>query len=827
MTEIYKLTTEREINPVVSKTSGIRFGWKLRSDAENVKQVSYRIIIKNRFKTVYDCLQHGDETVDITPDITYEPGEEYVVTIISDTTDGICEASGKFAVSHSMHGRFIRAKEHREGAAVYFRHDFECSGTVKRAVAYVAGLGYGTLYLNGQRVDEIYYDAPFSNYEKTVFYRAYDITSALTEQNCIGVHCGEGFYSQSRVWENQTFKYGDICCYAQVNIEYEDGSTSEFYTEPDTWQTLYSPTVLTNVYAGEIHDARLEKPDWCKFGFTDPSLDKAVADDTKKGELKSAVMPPCRVIKRIKPVSVTQIQDKFSGTWVFDMGVNFAGTVTVRFPKSAPGSTYVLRFAEDIDKEGRLDHRTIGVYYTHCLQQHIYIASGKDNERWTPEFCWFSYRYVEITGLYGNEPSVDMLEGIAVSTDFETVGRFETSDEDINGLFDITMRTIRSNYHGFPEDCPGREKCGWLGDAQVVCDAAIYNFDVVSSYEKYMSDIRESRDVYNGWQMTSPGKRGCGFATPLWGCAQIVIPYKLYLYSNDKSVLSDNFEYMCGWIDNEYGRSSDLIINEGLGDWFPPVSNDDKRRITVSHSSTFMFYEETEMMVHICRALRKDSGKYEVLAEKIKDSINRHFYDKKNHTYGYYASNAAAWLLRICPEDDRDALVKSTHELIKDCNYDMTTGIYGNKMLIPMLFESGLGNDAVKILFGRTFCDFGTMMDEGATSLWECLEMHRDPELADRSCNHPMHGGFTYSFYAQLAGIKPVKPGFKTFEISPCTIGAPDRVYAEYDSAYGKIISDRMGGKLTVTVPANTECTVKFGDTEITVGSGIYVFDFK
>ncbi len=160
-------------------------------------------------------MQSGNDTVDITPDITYKPGEEYIITVISDTTDGICEATGKFAISHTMHGRFICAKEHREGAAVYFRHDFECDGTVKRAVAYIAGLGFGILYLNGQRVDEIYYDAPFSNDEKTVFYRSYDITAALTVQNCIGVHCGEGFYSQSRVWENQTFKYGNICCCVQ------------------------------------------------------------------------------------------------------------------------------------------------------------------------------------------------------------------------------------------------------------------------------------------------------------------------------------------------------------------------------------------------------------------------------------------------------------------------------------------------------------------------------------------------------------------------------------------------------------------------------------
>ena len=827
MTKLYDLTVERAKQPLALGKSGLRFGWKLDSDAQNVKQTAYRLKIETDGKTVYDEKIDSDVTVDVTPDATFEAGKKYVYTVTSYTTDGTCSASGFFAVSHEPKGKFIKPKKHIEGACVYFRRDFVCDKPVKRAVAYVAGLGYGVLYLNGKRVDEIFLDAPFTNYEKTVLYRAYDITGLLAEQNCIGVHCGEGFYSQSRVWVNKAFKYGDICCFTQVDIEYEDGTEYEFYTEPGTWQTMYSPTVLSNVHGGEIHDARREVPGWCTYGFEDEDLRPAVADETPKGALKGAVMPPCRVIRRIKPVAINQLLGKDSGIWVYDMGQNYAGTVTLRPPKSAEGSTYILRFAETVDENGQLDYRSTGVYHVYCQQQQIYIASGKDNEEWTPEFSYHGFRYVEVTGFYGRDPEPDLIEGIAISTDFEQKGRVETSNKDLNDLQTVMMRTIRSNYHGMPEDCPAREKCGWLGDAQIVSDTAIYNYDMAASYEKYLCDVRESRDVYGDWTMIAPGKRTCGWGSPLWGCAQIVIPYKLYTLCGDRRVLEDNFEYMCDWIDHELKRSKDLIIDEGLGDWCPPVGHEDPRRIPVKHSSTFMFFEETAMLANICRALGKDGGKYDGLAEQIRDSINRNFYDKENKTYGYYASNAAAWLLHVCPDEDRDALADSTVKLIKDCDYVMTTGIYGNKYLIPMLFETGHGDVAMKVMFGRTFFDFGTMLDGGATSLWECLDME-GVGMKDRfvaSYDHPMHSGFAYMYYAHLAGIKPVKPGFAEFEIAPCLTGAPDKVYAEYDSANGLIVSDRDGDTLKIKVPANTVCRVRFGHNDVTVGSGTYAFE--
>ena len=216
MTRLYDITVERVNEPLAVRREGVRFGWRLESDGKDVFQTSYAVTVSLDGAVVKTIAGEGTRTVDVTLDEALLPGKKYDVTVESYTTDGYCCGTTHFATEPEIRGVFIKPKKHIEGACVYFRREFRCEKKVKRATAYVAGLGYGTLYLNGERVDGIYFDAPFTNYEKEVLYRAYDITEKLTEQNCVGIHCGEGFYAQSRVWGNKAFKYGNICCFAQV-----------------------------------------------------------------------------------------------------------------------------------------------------------------------------------------------------------------------------------------------------------------------------------------------------------------------------------------------------------------------------------------------------------------------------------------------------------------------------------------------------------------------------------------------------------------------------------------------------------------------------------
>ena len=889
--KLYDLSVCGVQNTLVAPTEKLRFSWKLESENDNTFQVSSRFVITKKNigvdAIVYDSLdREGCESVLVEPaGLRLDPLSDYIFALtVTDNHGETASASLNFSTGLSDNdwagAKWIRPKEHISGWAPYLRTKFIVGGKdiagrdsvvggkdvagrdsvvggsiidggaaagkkIARARLYACGLGCAEYYINGRRTDDYFVDPPATNYEKTVLYRGTDVTDLIKEGgNALTAFLGEGFYSQSRVWGSNGFVFGKECLIALLKIDFEDGTSQLVKTDTDgSWSYKYGPISTNNIYAGEVYDCRLETPDFADFNSDDAGWGEVIEDETPKGTLTDCLMPPVRIIREIPCKSVKCASGASDGAWIFDLGENFAGTYEVRIPANSPrGAVYVFRTSEALNKGGGLDHRSTGAFATQCIQQDIYIArGGSETEIFRPRFTYHGFRYVEITGIhdfskgYGTMPEKDMIKGLALSTDFRQTGWFDSDNIDLNKLHALMQNTFRSNYHGYPEDCPAREKCGWLGDAEVVVNWGLFNYDTLASYEKYLSDIRTSTEVYGTWQMIAPGKRGCGEATPLWGCAQIIIPYYMWQYLGDSAAVTDNIDLMRRWVQHETNRAPDCIISEGLGDWCPPVGHESPLRMPVSHSSTLMYYEICTKMAEISRAFGYgDEAHYDELAEKIRESFNRHFYDYEKHTYGYWGSNGAAILTGIFPDGEKKALTDETVRLIRDEKYAMTTGIYGNKYLVPALMKDGYGEDALRFLFNRFATSFGTMMDDGATSIWESTDMHfveMREDIGVSSYNHPMHGGFMYSYYTCIAGIEPLAPGFRRFRVKPCHMRGIKRAAARFDSPYGEIEvvynkrDDGPGFRYTVKVPANTQAVFEApGAAEpMILGSGTWV----
>lgn len=858
--KLYDLTVNGVSATLTAPLTGLRFSWKIESDKDNTLQVSARYTVSEiRGGTGVTIFDSGDsdngESILVEPSgLALSPLCDYVFTVtVADNHGDTASASLPFSTGPdegSWQGAaWIRPEEHISGWAPYLRTKFETEKgkEIVRARLYGCGLGCGEFYINSKRTDDYYIDPPATNYEKTVLYRGTDVTGLVQEGgNALAVWLGEGFYSQSRVWGSHGFVYGKECAIALLRIEYADGTVQNVVTAGDgSWKYKYSPISVNNVYGGETYDCRLETPDFAEYGSDDAGWKAAVSDDTPKGVLTGCLMPPVRIIREIPCRSVTCASGRDDGAWIFDLGENFAGIYELRIPANSPrGAVYVIRGAEAINAGGNLDFRSSGAFATQCIQQEIYIArGGTEEEIYRPRFTYHGFRYLEITGIhdfskgYGTMPQKEMVKGLQLSTDLRKTGRFDSDNIDLNRLHSVMENTFRSNYHGYPEDCPAREKCGWLGDAEVVANWGMFNYDTLASYEKYLGDIRTTTEVYGTWQMISPGKRGCGEASPLWGCAQIIIPYYLWQYLGDRAAVSDNIDLMRRWVEHETARADDCIISEGLGDWAPPGGNANPRRMPVPHSSTLMYYEICIRMAEISRAFGYgDEEKYDELAEKIKESFNRHFYDYGRHTYGYWGTNGAALYIGIYPDGERKALMDETVQMIRDEKHAMPTGIYGNKYLVPALMKAGFGEDALHFLFNRFSPSFGTMLDGGGTSIWEEPHMHFIETCRDRSVssyNHPMHGGFLYSCYTCLAGIEPLAPGFRRFRVKPCHMRGVNRVAVQFDSPYGEIEvvytrrDDGPGFRYVIKVPANTQAVVETpGRREPAVlGSGVWLIE--
>lgn len=829
MLTLKNLTVDYRPTPLGVEDPAPRFGWQLEGAGHDLYQAACRICVATSPEKLDapDCWDSGEMETARSDNHTYagtplQGATPYWFRVWMRTTDGrTASADSHFETAlydQNFTASWIAQPHPRAGWAPYLRRAFTVRGPLARARLYLCGLGYGEGWLNGARVTDDVLEPMITNFEKLVEYAAYDVTAQLHGgENVLGVVLGCGFYNQDRVWCDGTLYYGTPRMLAELHLWYADGS-HEVVLSDESWQCDYSPITLNNVYGGETYDARLEQPGWCSPGF-EGAWQNVVTAPAPGGRLVCRQMPPIRRTRRVQPVSVRHLHPGTPDqTWIVDMGQNFAGWARIHIPYSPAGAEYVLRFAERL-ADGSLDFTTCGTFHTCLLQQDRYIAKGKpDGETFEPRFTYHGFQFIEITGvnLMSVELPEDFLEVWAVNTALQPAGSFHGNYEPVNRLQTLGLRTILSNYHGIPEDCPVREKCGWLGDAQLVSEAAINNFDMVLSYEKYLEDIRTTKEVYGTWQMIAPGKRTCGDASPLWGCCQVILPWNLYLYYNDITVLRRYYPLMKEWVEHEKARSKGLIIDEGLGDWCPPGGNSGPERIPLAFSSSAEFFRVTSLMVKVATLLEKpaDAEAFAALAADIRDAINQKFLRQQPPTYGTMGADGVALAYGLCPTALRGAIADDCVDIIRQrCGGGMATGIYGNKYMVPALTEAGYGDAMLDALFHPEKPSFATMMAAGAGSVWECFDDPGKPGPfygGEASLDHPMQFAFASYFYTHILGLRPVEedPGYHTFRVRPYTMAKLGEASGSRETPYGTVyVGWKMGYDiftLRLQVPANT-----------------------
>ena len=138
-----------------------------------------------------------------------------------------------------------------------------------------------------------------------VFYETYDASSYLEQGNNVAVVClGNGWYYQNDRLEDEPYSYGIPRFIAQIEIEFIDGSKKIIHSD-ESWKSSYGPIIHNGLYNGEIYDARLRLDDWDEAGFDDSNWMKAEIVRAPDGMLKAQMSPPDRIIKTIRPVSLS------------------------------------------------------------------------------------------------------------------------------------------------------------------------------------------------------------------------------------------------------------------------------------------------------------------------------------------------------------------------------------------------------------------------------------------------------------------------------------------------------------------------------------------
>ena len=211
---------------------------------------------------------------------------------------------------------FTTAADKLPSPAPMLRKNFEVDKEVASARAYVTGLGYFELYLNGAKVSEDVLTPNLTLYGKRanlgpigvmikdnfkeyrVMYLSYDIKNLLRAgENVIGAILGNGFYNPASYW---TEGYGTPRFIGQIHIKYTDG-TEQVILSDQSWKASKGPIIMDLIYDGEHYDARLEQQGWCAPGFDDSKWEKVVIRKAPEGIMKAHMSPTDRVMESLPP----------------------------------------------------------------------------------------------------------------------------------------------------------------------------------------------------------------------------------------------------------------------------------------------------------------------------------------------------------------------------------------------------------------------------------------------------------------------------------------------------------------------------------------------
>ena len=700
------------------------------------------------------------------------------------------------------------------------RKKFNLRGTVRSAILQVSGLGYCEPFVNGHAVSDHVLEPAQTTYDVRAFYVTHDITALLHDgENAIGLWLGNGFFGQNTAFAVDWLAWGKPCAIAKLVITYSDGEEETLVTDA-TWRAFVGPIVFDNVYFGETYDATREQPGWATADFDDYDWRYAAEIGTPTQAIVAQTIPP---MKRVHTVVTQRVTRSSDNKFLFDFGQNLAGWV--RLKVTAPrGTTITMRFAERLTSDGtRLEPDTTGVFATGAVQTLVYVCKGGGEEIYEPRFTYFGFRYAEVTGLPG-EPREDLLQAIHVRTAVETRGTFSCSDELLNRIYTTSLWTLESNLHGTAEDCPHREKCGWLGDAHAVGEFAIFNFDMNAFWAKFMADVEttKGRGVQTYLKVKAEpglpcnialGRRLCEQARPDWGVAVVLVPYYLWLYYGNDQVVRDHFPLMQRWIEYVNGIAVNHIVEQGYGDWCPP---DGKMESPVPLTSTALHYEALRIMTTFAKLLghEEESQEYARLAKATRAAYVARFFNVTDHTFGSQTANAISLRLGLVPEDQHAAVAAA---LVADINEThaghLHVGIHGGRHLLTALCDADRDDVAFAAMKIAGYPGFVDQFDRGLTTWPEQQNNRPRGEFTDQSLNHPMQAGFAAFFHECVAGIRPRAdgPGFTRFDLRPSLYRQLTHASATHDTPHGRIESawTSQGGvfEWTIVVPPNTQAT--------------------
>jgi alpha-L-rhamnosidase len=714
--------------------------------------------------------------------------------------------------------------------APMLRRAFRVSRPVARARVYSSGLAYRTLALNGAAVSDRVLDPGFTDYSKTVLYTTDDVTFLLRPgENVLAAELGSGqFDSSARTWDwgwQDAQWRGVPRLRLDLRITYRDGSEEVVATDASWRVSTDGPTRYDSYYLGETYDARREIAGWDRSGFEDSRWAKARVVDAPAGVLRAQQHEPIREVEALEAGRRTE---PAPGVLVYDVGQNLAGWAEIAL--TAPAGTAIeVFYSEKLGPDGRASTDGNDLVLGQ-LQTDVYVAKGTGEERWAPRFTYKGFQYVQLSGAGGRPLPAGVraavTRAVVVRSSLPRASAFETAQPTLGRIHRNAVWAVQSNLHGIVTDTPVYEKNAWTGDAQLTSGTASILFDTERLYRKLFEDMRDAQTDAGELSLLAPSNRNYGYvgkpffkptdccgATPAWDAFWFVIPWESYRRHGDRRALERTYPLMRKYLDEWVPRWTDKdgdayphTLTAGLGDWLPPNGVPTVNAI----ASTAYYAHCARIAADVARVLGEagDGAHYDALFGRIRADFNARFLgadgvyrEKPDEPYAQTAQ-VLPLAFDLVPDERRAAVAsRLADDVVATRGGNAYVGVLGARYLLPVLTATGHADAAYTAATQTDEPSWGYWTDVlGFTSLGE------DWTAGTRSRNHHMFGAIVQWLYEDLAGLRPLSPGYGAILFRPGVSSAhAGPVAASYESVRGTVATRWRrtddGFELDVTVP--------------------------
>lgn len=898
MLKVIELKCEYVKNPIGIGEKNPRFSWIIESGAKNVMQSSYhlQIALDQQFENIiWDTgIVKSERSVNVMymgPALSSSARYFFRVKITDNQgNESKWSESAFFETalldSSLWKAKFISPESDNEGdcsKGKYLRKEFALDGEIEFARVYATALGLYELYINGCRVGDALFAPGWTSYNKRLLYQTYDVTDMLNKgTNAAGALVGSGWYKGDLAgWLGRRNVYGNrTALLFQMIIRYKDGR-QQIVISDDSWKASDSPVLFSEIYHGEIYDARLEQPGWNCAGFDDSGWHSAYIIEKDMSTLAAQDGLPVKKHEAFKPVSMFTTP---KGEKVLDFGQNMAGWVKFKV-KGKPGDKVILKHAEVLDSDGNFyteNLRSARATVEYILKGNTNDNTAEDNktdnysgkEIFEPHFTFHGFRYVMIQE-YPGEPSPEDFTAFAIYSDMEPTGYFECSNPLLNQLQHNILWGMKGNFLDIPTDCPQRdERLGWTGDAQVFIRTASYLMNTAPFFKKWLRDLKEDQLKNGGVPYVIPdvltrfpiddSEEPTDHSSTGWGDAAVICPWTIYQCFDDENILKNQYQSMKAWVEYIRKRAEDGVLwNTGFhfadwlaldakeGSYFGATPND--------FVATAFYAYSTQLLSKTAKVLgyKEDYQKYTELYKNIVKAFQNEFFTPAGRLAARtQTAHVLALMFGLVPDQHLNRTVNTLVDLIKENGDHLTTGFLGTPYLCHVLSQNGKIEEAYKLLLREEYPSWLYQVKMGATTIWEHWDgIKPDGSMWSKdmnSFNHYAYGSIGDWMYRTIAGIDIDShcPGYKKIIIKPNPGGNLTYAKAEYKSMYGLIkVEWKIENKkmiVNLQIPHNTTaivalpkaCAQKISSEEVAfephedgagaeIGSGNYKFSYE